>query len=106
MKTIEFFRVRSTSLVGNVVLAELFGMVPVFLVFSVLFYSEGTLTADWAIYMALLCALGGVIGGILIWFTIIKPLKKGRELEATLARYARDDAERVPEGRRNSSSST
>jgi hypothetical protein len=52
--------------------------VPLFLFFLDSNYEDGTLTMAWALYMALIWALLGVVGAGLVWHTISSPLIKRR----------------------------
>ncbi len=65
-----------SSLVGHLVLFGLTFTVPICLLGMLLNYSEGTLTWDWAPFIALYSALGGVASAVIIWFTITSPLRQ------------------------------
>lgn len=74
-----FFKWASSSLLGHVALTEVFFSVPLFLVFLDLNYEDGTLTIAWALYMALIWALLGVVSAAFVWHTISLPLIKRRK---------------------------
>lgn len=74
----KFFRWGSFSLPGHIALFEIFLGMPLFLTFSWLNYSEGTLTAGWAVYVAFICSVAGFVSAVLIWYAISLPLIKSR----------------------------
>jgi hypothetical protein len=76
---VTFFKWASFSLLGHIALIELFFSLPAFLVFLDLNYDQGTLTLSWALYIALIAALLGVVGAALVWYTISLPLIKQRK---------------------------
>jgi hypothetical protein len=77
--SVTFFKWASSSLIGHVALTEIFFSMPLFLVFLDANYDDGTLTLAWALYMALIWALLGVVGAALVWYTISLPLIKQRK---------------------------
>lgn len=79
MKKLPFLKWASTSLIGNIVLLELFAGMPLFIAFLYLNYSEGTLTMTWGLLIAVVSGLIGVAGGLFSWFTVAQPLIKRRE---------------------------
>jgi hypothetical protein len=76
MTTMTFFRWASFSLLGHIALTESFFSVPLYLVFLDANYRDGTLSLAWALYIALISALLGVVAAALIWYTISLPLIK------------------------------
>jgi len=74
-----FFKWASSSLLGHVALTESLFSLPLFLVFLDMNYDDGTLTLAWALYMALIWALLGLVGAALVWYTISLPLIKQRK---------------------------
>jgi hypothetical protein len=69
----------SSSLQGHIVLSELLFSLPLFLVFLIQSHSEGSLTVKWALYLAMVWAAGGVLGGAIFWYAVSLPLIKGRQ---------------------------
>jgi hypothetical protein len=49
-----------------------------FVIFSDLNYSQGTLTIGWTVWIAFLCAIGGAFGAVLGWYMVTLPLIKSR----------------------------
>jgi hypothetical protein len=68
-----FFGWGRTSLVGNIALFESFLSAPFFVVMSLANYLEGTLTLAWALWIALISAILGVVVAVPIWFLLIRP---------------------------------
>ncbi|WP_445145041.1 hypothetical protein [Dyella sp. Tek66A03] len=62
------------SLIGNIVLMELICGLGVFILFCIKAYLDGDLSLRIAMYFAMLCALGGLAMGVLIWFGLSRPL--------------------------------
>lgn len=85
----KFLKWCSTTLAGHLVLFAL----PFWLVMSAIFlivnYLDGTLTFSWAINIVLTSLVGGVIGAVLVWFTLTSPL-----IKATSQRHKDRDLER------------
>lgn len=79
MQVAKFLKWASSSLIGHMVLFGVLCLGPGYLAFLVLIYSEGTLTVTWALYLALICGLMGVVGAIPVWYTITLPLIKQRK---------------------------
>ena len=69
----KFLQWAGTTLVGNIILAEIFASVPFFLVFLGLNYSEGTLTPFWVMYLVIISIVLGGVGGILVWYFVTLP---------------------------------
>ncbi len=67
-----------SSLVGHVVLFVLTFSIPMLIAGLTLNYVEGTLTWDWAPYIALYSVLGGFAVAVIIWFAITAPLLRRR----------------------------
>ena len=75
----KFFKWTGSTLIGNVVLAEIFASLPFFLVFTGLNYSEGMLTLSWALYVAFISIIVGIVGGILVWYFVTLPQLEKRK---------------------------
>jgi hypothetical protein len=76
-----FFKWASFSLLGHVALSEVIAALPFFLVMLFLNYSEGTLSLEWALWIFGVSVVMGVVGAVLIWYTISLPLIKRRNNE-------------------------
>jgi len=63
----------SWSLLGHIVLFEALVSVPSFIAFSLSNYRAGTLDAAWALRIALVTAIEGVVIAVPIWFVITRP---------------------------------
>src|SRR5665213_2669092 len=66
----------ASSLIGTIVLFQFGFAVPMFIIFSYLNYTEGTLTPAWALYSALICCLAGASVGVFVWNTIFSSVSK------------------------------
>ena len=73
-----FFRWCTLSLVGHLILFELFGAVPLFVWALITMYQERTLTAGTAIKMGLLAAVLVGIAAALVWYSYSSQVIKGR----------------------------
>jgi hypothetical protein len=60
----------SSSLVGHIVLFQLFFALPMFILFVYLNYSEGTLTFSWGVWIAFVSVCGGLFMALFLWFTL------------------------------------
>jgi len=69
----------SSSLLGHVVLCGTAWAGPMALLGMGLNYYDGTLTVGWALQITLGCILGGMVLGVVLWFTLTVPLAKSRE---------------------------
>lgn len=69
----------TSSLIGYIAVWEVIFALPLFLVFLFQSYSDGTLTVEWTIYLALLWAALGAAGGTFFWYLVSLPLIRGRE---------------------------
>lgn len=76
MHTQSFFKWASSSLAGNVTLCEVLFAIPLTALFIVLNYSQGTLTVQWALHIAIDTAAIGAVLGAVTWFTVTLPLLK------------------------------
>jgi hypothetical protein len=74
----KFFKWCVSSLPGHIVLFALTFSVPMLIAGLTLNYMDGTLTWDWAPYIALYCALGGFAVAVVIWFVLTSPLLRRR----------------------------
>lgn len=72
------FKQASRSLQGHIVLSELLFSQPL-LVFLLQSHSEGSLTIEWAMYLAIVCGAFGVLGAAGFWYAESLPLIKGRQ---------------------------
>ena len=79
MQTRDFLKWVGSSLLGHIALSELLFSMPLFLLGLSLNYSEGTITVAWSFYIAIVCALGGIIFALLFWYTVSVPLIKRRK---------------------------
>lgn len=73
-----FFKWGSSSLLGHIVLSEVFFTTPLSIMFFYSNYTEGELTVSWALYIAFMGALLGVVGAMLLWYLVSLPLIKER----------------------------
>ncbi len=75
------FKWGSCSLVGHVILWELFVILPMFLFVLNRNYAEGLLTVSWAVRAAIVGMSLGVVGAMAFWYTVVYPLirKKGNK---------------------------
>lgn len=70
-----FCRWTMSSLGGHVVFWEVIGALPLYLYFLPTIKSQGELTVDWAISMALGTAAIWAIIGAGVWFLAVKPMR-------------------------------
>jgi hypothetical protein len=63
----------ASSLVGHIVLFEALVSLPSFLALSLSNYQAGTLSTEWALWIALLSAIEGVVIAVPIWLLISRP---------------------------------
>jgi len=73
-----FFKWASFSLVGNIALSELLFSLPLLAAFTWMSASDGILTLALFGYMVSICALGGVVFALFMWFVVARPLIKRR----------------------------
>jgi hypothetical protein len=69
-KVRKFAKWASSSLVGHIVLFQICGALPMFILFMYLNYSEDTLTLSWAIWIAFVAECFGIFMALLMWFTL------------------------------------
>ena len=69
---------KMSSLWGHIVVFEAIFALPLFLFFLSQTYSQGTITVDWAIYLAILWTVLGAVGGAFFWYVVSLPLIKSR----------------------------
>lgn len=74
----KLFKWGSFSLLGHIVLSEIFFATPLSLMFLYLNYREGALTASWALHIALYGAVLGIAFAVLLWYIVSLPLIKQR----------------------------
>jgi hypothetical protein len=67
------------SLPGHIALFEFAFSAPLFLFFAYSNFEEGTLTADWLVYLAVLWISLGAVGAVFFWYTVSLPLIKRRD---------------------------
>lgn len=65
-----------STLPGYSILSMLFWVGIFYPLMAALFYSEGDLTVSGAFYLLGLCILGGIIFGLISWFSILRPFIK------------------------------
>lgn len=73
------FKWGGSSLPRHIALWEMFFSLPMFILFLKLIYSEGTLTFDWAVWMAFLWAMAGLVAAIIFWYAMVLPLQQRRD---------------------------
>ena len=71
----------SSSLLGNIILWEVGFALPLFLAFVLKSNSEGTLTFEWTIHLAIVWSILGVLAATTFWYFVALPLKKGRDFD-------------------------
>lgn len=69
----------ATTLVGHMVYYAFLMTLTVTPVMLYLDYSEGYLTASWAVFVCFIGILVGAFAGIFCWYTIQQPLLKRKE---------------------------
>jgi hypothetical protein len=69
---------KMSSLWGHIAVFEAIFALPLFLFFLSQTYSQGTLTVDWTIYLAILWTVLGAVGGAFFWYAVSLPLIKSR----------------------------
>jgi hypothetical protein len=75
----KLFKWARTSLIGTIVVFELFLSIPMTILGLFLNYSEGTLTFAWAIWVLYVCAVGGAVLAVVIRYAVVLPHVKRRE---------------------------
>jgi hypothetical protein len=73
-----FLKWMGTSLIGHVFFYELIFAVPIMGTFLYLNYSDGTLTATWAVHIMLVSFVFGAMVAAGIWYVITLPQIKRR----------------------------
>jgi hypothetical protein len=68
----------SSSLVGHLVLFELFVAVPSAIAMSIANYMEGDLSASWALHVAGGAVVLGVVLAVPFWFFVTMPIVRRR----------------------------
>jgi hypothetical protein len=76
-----FLKRASLSLSGNILLWEVGFSAPLFLAFLLKSNSEGTLTFEWAVHIALVSSVVGALVATCFWYFVALPLKKGRDFD-------------------------
>jgi hypothetical protein len=76
-----FLKRASSSLGGHILLWEIVFSLPLFLMFLLKSNSEGTLTFEWAIHLAIVWSVLGVLAATTFWYLVSLPLKKGRDYD-------------------------
>ncbi len=64
------------SLLGHIVMFQIFGVVPVSILFLSLQYLDGSLRLGWALYTIMVVSLGFLVSAIGVWFGITQRLMK------------------------------
>jgi hypothetical protein len=67
------------SLPGHIALFEFAFSAPLFLFFVYSNFEEGTLTAEWLVYLAVLWISLGAVGAVFFWYAVSLPLIKRRD---------------------------
>jgi hypothetical protein len=75
-----FFKWASFSLIGNIALSELLFSLPLLIAFTFMSSRDGTLSLALFGYAIVICALGGVVFALIMWFMVARPLIKRRHL--------------------------
>lgn len=70
----QFLKWAARSPWGHQVLGQLAFGIPMTLLFLHLNYVEGTLTSDWAVHVVTIGIISGVVMGVLLWYTLTRPL--------------------------------
>jgi hypothetical protein len=73
MKPKSLLRWARTTLLGHIILCDIIAGLPLALVFLALFYSDGTLTLDWALHTVVACLIGMGAAGAFFWFAVTQP---------------------------------
>jgi len=71
-------QVRLASLSGHLVVFEAIFSLPVLLFFLWQIHQQGTLTLSWGLYLFVLWASLGAIGGAFFWYAVSRPLIRRR----------------------------
>jgi hypothetical protein len=101
-----FLKWCSSSLEGHIVLFQFFGALPMFILFTYLNYTEGTLTFSWGIWIAFVAECFGIFMALFLWFTLSRWfVYLGRDTEAMKALMAKRRIKAVPDSDENHSSS-
>jgi hypothetical protein len=79
MQIFRFLKWASASAFGHVVLFGTVFLVGEFLAFSLLFLIRGTLTISMVLRLIAVLAPLGIIGGLLVWFTVTLPRIRRRK---------------------------
>jgi hypothetical protein len=77
--TKRLFKWGRASLVGTIVVFELFFSIPMSILGLLLNYTEGTLTFAWAIWVLYVGAVAGAVLAVVIRYTILLPYIKKRD---------------------------
>lgn len=62
----------SHTLTGFIVLFQLGYSLPMFMTFTYLNYSDGTLTLRWTVRIALIASISGIVVALIMWFTLFR----------------------------------
>jgi hypothetical protein len=101
-----FLKWCSSSLEGHIVLFQFLGALPMFILFTYLNYTEGTLTFSWGIWIAFVAECFGIFMALFFWFTLSRwSVYLRRDTEAMKALLAKRGVKAVPDSERNHSSS-
>lgn len=68
------------SLVATLLLGQLLISFPEFVYFAIQSYGDGNLTLGRGIYLASICAAGGILFSVLMWATVVEPLRKKEQI--------------------------
>jgi hypothetical protein len=90
-----FLKWCSKSLVGHIVLCQLMGALPMFILFTYLNYTEGTLTPSWGVWVAFVAECFGLFMAMFLWFGLSRwVVYLPRDTAAMKALLAKNQAER------------
>lgn len=78
-----FFRSASASLLGHMVLFEIFCGGPLALVFAYLSYIDGNRTLERLIQIAIVCTVFAFVMALLLWFSVTRRLNKRQNQAGT-----------------------
>jgi hypothetical protein len=98
-----FLKWCSSSLRGHIVLYQLLGAVPMFILFTYLNYTEGTLTFSWGIWIAFVAECFALFMALFQWFTLSRwfvYLRRDTERMKALLAKRKAAGDQLPDPRR------
>jgi hypothetical protein len=78
---VKFLRWTCSSLTGHLVLVGVPFFISEMIVLTGLNYYDGTLTAEWTVHIAFVCAILGAVVATLVWHTITLPMIRRKGLD-------------------------